>query len=464
MAKAQQLGQGYITLAMIIFAALWLTSTVLLVILYTGQEQLLQEHDAALETKRKVISSAQERAIPLVQSARASGPTVVGLIEDARAETARLATGEPNDDPPTVKTKLDQRLRTIQSEGLVSKPDSYLDLSYEEALGALYEEFTTLSGLKREAESRVAELQAEADRQVEANARQKNELDRRAQELGDQLAQEQAARAQYRADRDEEIARVKREYEQRNADAERDLTAERERVSLLEERVTLLQTRLKAVQEKFGELMIGPEELSTARREDGRVLTAMPGDDVVFINLGQKDRLTLGLRFAVYSAETGIPADGRAKAQIEVVSIASSSAECKIVRLAPRQVILAGDLVANPVYDPDRPLRFLVLGDFDLDHDGGVDKGGAATIESMIEHWGGEPVSELSALTDFVVVGRAPRRPRATPDSSADQSQRSEMMRQRFEEYGQTIDSAKSLAVPIMTQEVFLSFLGFSGR
>lgn len=464
MAKGQQLGFTSVTVWMIVFVGLWLASTVFLVILYTGQEQLKEEAGRAREAKAKLISSAEERSIELLKAARSGGPTLVGLLEGARAESARLATGESADDPATVQGKLQQQLRTIQSERLVSDPESYEDLSYDEALTTLYQEFSATHGLKGDAEERVGGLQAEVDRLVEANSQQKNELDKRATELGDLLAEEQAGRAQYRAERDEEIAKLKRDYDERRDRHNADLTEARQRGTMLEERVALLQERLAAMQEKFGELMIGPDELSTARHADGRILTAVPGDNVVYVNLGRKDRLTRGLRFAVYSADTGIPPDGRGKAQIEVASISESSAECKILSVAPRQVILEGDLIANPIYDPDRPPRFLVLGDFDLDHDGSVDLGGTATIESMIEEWGGEVVTDLTALTDFVVIGRAPRRPRRAADASSEQAQRFSAMQQLHDRYVSTIAGAKSLAVPIMTQEVFLNFLGYSGR
>jgi len=464
MAKAQQQEQTLVKLAMIVFAALWLASMVLFFFVYTGQEQLQNEVDQARKDKDRLISTEQERSVPLVQTVKPGGETLVGLIWEERNEIARLATGVSGDDPAAVQGKRDQQLRTIRSERLVSDPGHYEDLSYEEALSTLYGEFGTKVGLQREAAGRVQELQAEVERQVELNAQQKNELDVRAKELGDQLTQEQTARTEYRADRDAEIARIRQEYEQRTAETERDLTAERETVAMLEERVDVLQERLTAMQDKFGELMMGPEPLSTARRADGRILTAMPGDNVVYIDLGQKDQLTLGLQFAVYSSDSGIPTNGRSKAQIEVVSMSQGSAECKILRVAPRETILAGDLVANPVYDPNRSLRFLVLGDFDLDHDGAVDQSGAATIESMIDHWGGQTVTELSALTDFVVIGRAPRRPRRVTDASSEQSRRAEAKQQLYDQYVNTVDSAKSLAVPIMTQEVFLNFLGFAGR
>ena len=166
-------------------------------------------------------------------------------------------------------------------------------------------------------------------------------------------------------------------------------------------------------------MLIGPERLATARQPDGKILTAVPGDQVVYIDLGQKDTLTLGLQFTVYSAKTGIPPDGHGKARVEVVSISPESAECRIMYVRPGQVILEGDLVANPVYDPNRPLTFVVNGEFDLDRDGIVDRNGAATLESLIRDWGGRVSSEVTPLTDFVVLGTPPRRPRVSGDSGA---------------------------------------------
>jgi hypothetical protein len=73
-------------------------------------------------------------------------------------------------------------------------------------------------------------------------------------------------------------------------------------------------------------------------------------------------------------------------------------------------------------------------------------------------------VTDLTALTDFVVIGRAPRRPRRATDASSEQAQRFSAMQQLHDRYVSTIAGAKSLAVPIMTQEVFLNFLGYGGR
>jgi hypothetical protein len=274
----------------------------------------------------------------------------------------------------------------------------------------------------------------------------------------------EAARARYREECDQSIARLEREFDDRRRQTEDDLTRERQTNATLRGQVDRLEARLEAFQERFADVLPGPKKLVTARQPDGRILTAIPGDEVVYIDRGRKDRLTLGLRFAVYPTDTGIPADGQAKAQIEVVSIFDESAECKKNRVDNGQVILPGDLIANPIYDENRPVRFVVVGEFDLDHDGTMDRNGATVIEAMIADWGGTVSAQMTALTDFVVLGAVPRQPRPVRDSSAEGAARFDRMKQVYDHYEETRKTAYSLAVPILRQDVFLNFLGYTDR
>lgn len=464
MARGQLRAIGSVTVWMIVFVALWLTSTVFLVILYTGREELADENTRLKDDNLRLISQPERDSVELLKHAKKEGPTVVGLLEGARSETARLATGNPADDPAVVRSTLDEFLLRIRSDRIIPQPQRYEDISYDEALNMLYEAFNAVHEQMAAGSDRVAQLEAEVDRLVQANTQLRSDFDRRTRELGDQLAEVETDRAEKLREREEALARLQREFEDRRQENVADLTEERQRVSALKEQVAQLQERLAAYRGKFDELMIGPEELSTARQPDGQVLTAIPGDNVVYINLGRKDSLTLGLQFAVYSAETGIPADGRAKARIEVVSISEESAECKIVHVVGHDLILEGDLIANPIYDRNRPLSFLVVGEFDMDHDGSPDSDGAATVESLITDWGGTLSTELTALTDFVVLGGAPPRSRSGRDVSPEQLERVKAERQVYDRYMETVASAKSLSVPIMTQEVFLNFLGYMSR
>lgn len=463
MAKGTARSLSGTMIGLVAFITLWLVSTVLLIILYTGQQDLVEDNNRLRAAKERLASSQEENSLPAVKSARPQsegGPTVVGLLERSRGETAELATGDKADDAAAVRKKRDDLARGLLDDKLVEDADSYQDASLLDALTRLYSSHRTLHDKWRKAESGLVEIDAEVAKLREAANSFKADCDERMRELGEQLAKVEADRATYRKERDDAVTALEREFDQGRAENTALLTRERQELLKCSERLTEAQDRYNALREKVGGMMAGPEELSSVRRADGKVLTAVPGDDVVYVNLGRRDRLSLGLQFAVYSAETGIPADGRSKAQIEVVSISDATCECRILHVERGAVILEGDLVANPVYDPTRPMVFAIIGEFDMDRDGGPDRGGAATVEAIIRNWGGTVEPQIGPLTDFVVVGSAPARPRADADVSPDQAEAHRLRKQAWEAYMGAIETARSLSVPLMNQDVFLAFLG----
>jgi hypothetical protein len=295
---------------------------------------------------------------------------------------------------------------------------------------------------------------------VQLTADQKADLDERAKSIEDQLVSAEQSRDEFRKDREEAVKVLEQDFNERRAQTDADLTTERQQRAGAEKRAGDLQLRLAFLEERFSDQMIGPEALSTARQPDGRILTAVPGDGVVYTNLGVDDHMPLGLRFTVYDSSTGIPADGRGKALIEVVSINETSSECRIVAGIPARPIIAGDIIANPAYDRDRSPSFVVGGWFDLDRDGAADPDGDGVVRSIINTWGGRVVPEVDGQTDFVVIGAAPRRPKPVNDPSPEQASRIGKMQNAVDRYEQMIATANGLSVPVLTQEVFLNFLG----
>ncbi|MEK6799628.1 MAG: hypothetical protein AABZ12_11735 [Planctomycetota bacterium] len=460
MAKGQQSGWNSITVWMIVFVGLWLTSTVVLVILYTGQEDMRNENARLAEENRRLVSPSELSSIQLAKSAQAGGPTVVGLIEEARSKTAEAATGEPADSVAAVREKRDQLLQTIVTEKLVPEAKTFAESSYHEALQRLYTAYKTSASARKAAEDRAARMEGEVARLAEADAQRQNEFDQRIKEATAKLAQSEGDRANYRTERDKGVDKLEKDIEELRKRSTDELTKERQLRQSAEQRLAEVQERFAVQQEKLGGLLIGPEHLAPARKPDGKILTAVPGDPIVYVNLGAKDTLTLGLQFAVYSAQTGIPPDGRGKAQIEVVAILPTSAECRIVWVAPNQVILDDDLIANPIYDPAKPPTFLVVGEFDLDRDGTLDRNGGAAVKALVTNWGGRVSEELTPLTDFVVLGAPPRRAKTTGDAAAGGAAADS----EWTRYSQIAESARAMSVPVLTQDVFLNFLGYSAR
>lgn len=463
MAKGQQ-GVSAITVWMIVFVALWLTSTVFLVIMYTGQADLISDNDRLASANRRLISRQEENSLELVKEAREGGPTVVGLLNEAMQGIALPATGDETDDASTVRDKRDRIIASIVGDRIVGNARRYEDLSLHEALTRLYGNFRTEHQLRQEAETRAAEFEGRVGGLVKANADEKSGFEARAKQFSDELGRAEASHAAYRKERDEAIANLTADFEAARDGLNNEVTQARLRVNAMQTTLAALQDRLAQREAKLGELMVGPGELVTARQPDGTILTAVAGDPVVYVDLGRDDHVTLGLQFSVYTSDGGIPASGRSKAQVEVVSVFGKSSACRVIRLAPGEVIVSGDLIANPVFSPDRALGFVVFGEFDLDHDGRADRDGVAQIEAIIKAWGGKVAREISALTDFVVLGHAPRRPRASADESAELSDRQQQIRRAWDAYQSAVATARDLSIPVMTQEVFLTFLGQTGR
>jgi hypothetical protein len=460
MARAQQQGVNAVTISMIVFVILWLTATVFLVILYTEHEDIKRENEALRARMNKFATRSEEQSLELVKQASERGPTVVGLFEEQRRTIAELATGNGEDDAATVSNKRDELLDRIRNDGLVDK-QAYADISLLRAAEQLYGDLKRTVGELDQADEQIKSLSDRVDQLSQAANEQQANFEQELNKIKAEMDQAEQDRVAFRQERSDAVARIESDFEQRLAQSEADLDEEREKRLSSEEALSKFRERFDELQGKYEHLQIRPGELATARKPDGFILTAVPGDNMVYINLGRTDRLTLGLRFAVYSAETGIPPDGKGKGQIEVVSIFDNASECRIVETYGDQVIFENDLIANPIYDRERPITFMVLGQFDLNYDGRPDADGAATIEAQITEWGGRLEEKVTALTDFLVVGAPPPRPKAIGDVSQEEAERMEAVRRVYDRYVDSLEIARSLSVPVLNQNVFMNFLGY---
>lgn len=466
MAQARTQGPGGFTpvhVWMIGFLFLWLTSLVLLVWLYTEQEDIKTKSEQ-LQRENQRLARSGDKSLPWYSQASESGPSMASLLEEARKQTVLIAIGEEADDVESVRTKVVEFFSRIREDDLVDDVAAFDAAELLPAMTVLYENFKGQRALRTRAQGRADAAEQQLGEWVETHERIQSEFRSTSDKLKNQIAAIKQEQDDYYARRDEEVDQLGRKMEDMRQTHSRELQSKANEIRDGKQQYTDLQTRYAELQTKLGELQIKPGEQLTARREDGRIVMALPGDDVIYINLGRMHQLTVGLQFAVYPA-SGIPVDGRSKARIEVTRIFDSTAECRILALDRSEVVIDGDLVANPVYDPTRALRFVVVGNFDLDGNGQEDPRGADQIKSLITDWGGEVVEQLSSRIDFVVAGSAPVIPKtaASLKSTRDRDiqERDRLLQRRRDEYEHTIASASNLSIPILTQEVFLQFLGF---
>jgi len=464
MAVARAQGQGGFTAIhawLIVFVALWLTSTVLLVILYLDQEKHVKAAEDIRVELAKVIGSPGKGLPQWAESRAGSGTTMVDLVEAARGQTAALITGSAADQPGALRQRLDSLVQTIASDPHVAGSNAPFRAStYAEVVDDLFARLRASAAARNEAEQGVASLTREMEALRGTQTGQKDEFVAQAEALRQEIME---LRASYDRAREQHIAQVAK-FEADNAAMQKqcsdDIQQQRERTADLREDYDELYARYEQLQGKLGQAQVSAVPLATARTGDGRVLDAKPGENIVYIDLGARDQLTLGLEFAVYDAMTGIPEHGRPKARIQVSNIFPSVALCHVKEQFTNEPVTVDDIIANPVYDRHRTLKYFVLGEFDLNGDGRADVDGRQRIEAQIENWGGAVEPRLNAQVDFVVLGGAPATPRRSPQLTEAEDTQYQAEKKAHDRYHELLASVRALAIPPLTQSVFLNFMG----
>jgi len=168
----------------------------------------------------------------------------------------------------------------------------------------------------------------------------------------------------------------------------------------------------------------------------------------------------------VYDRAGGIPRDGKPKAQVEVLAMERRTSTCRILSSERKNPIALGDLVANLIWDSGKQNQLVIAGEFDLDRDGKTDYDAIAKIEGLIQKWGAKVTDDVSATTDYVILGTAPSVPvEPTIDDQAKDPmamQRYNAVRQASERYQQIRQRAEALGVPIFNYDRFLAFTGYA--
>jgi hypothetical protein len=199
---------------------------------------------------------------------------------------------------------------------------------------------------------------------------------------------------------------------------------------------------------------------------DATVTAATPGAGEVTINRGMRDKIILGMSFAVYADATAIkPGPGgeypMGKASVEVVNVGETTSTCRVTRETRGNPIVRGDVVANAIYDPNKTYTFLVFGNFDSNGDGMATPHEADSVRAIINEWGGKTTDELSGSVDFLVLGQRPVVP-PPPNSGAPPAVVTEYLRidQLAKRYDDLTRQAASTSVPILNENRLYTLIG----
>ncbi len=275
-------------------------------------------------------------------------------------------------------------------------------------------------------------------------------LNQKTQELiaaRDDIAAEQAKRAQVEKDKQAQVdAALKKveEAEQARAAAEKQFNDERAKM-LADNKE--LQDQLAAKNDAFSKLEADKNNQITALTAeraklqrfndslteknqeldptsgfevpDGAIVWVNQKMRTAYINVGSADGLHRQTTFSVVGSGDDIGEDQKTKGRVEVVNIlAPHFAQCKIIEDHLVDPLVEGDKIYTPLWQPGRGEGFAIIGFIDLDGDGFDDRG---MIRDLIRMNGGridaeddptgktaKQTGQLSLETRYLVRGKPP--------------------------------------------------------
>ncbi len=379
--------------------------------------------DEELQALKKLIGNEQED----VGLDSKTPNTVIGATEqDIKTHAEVLA-------EPTIKNTL------IKMSGQLNQTKS--QLAEEQAA-------------KNALEAQFLALKSELDKVVDThkNARDNAEKD---------LADNQKIKEEEVSAKDQQIAALQKENEEilieldqlRETDAKtiKDLENKNNRFASL---VDTLRSRLDEIQKVSFE------------KPDGLVRTVDNSTGVVWINLGQADRLPKRMTFSVYrKSHQGI---GRGEEDIigaiEVTKILGPHlSEARIVGDDIFQPISPRDPIYTPLWGVGRPETFAISGIIDLDGDGKSDmdqlrqiiENANAKIDNEVTEDGERLGNGLTVHTKFLVIGESPNIDNAKTDEQRDK------MQTLLAKMKEISDEARLKAVRVIGINDFLSYIGY---
>jgi hypothetical protein len=398
-----------------------------------------------------------------VQEAGSRRSTVAAVMDENLRSYGNLVTGDPEAVWPAAEQAANAQLaQTAATHAGTLNPGDTLLTAVQRLHEGLSQAKLTNAGL-------LAELQTVQDENrslKEGIKAAQDQFEAQVAALEERVAQLDREKSDALAAKDEQLNDLRTTLEDNTQETNRlrqDWVGQRRTKDL---EIGRLQTHVSELQKKIQALK--PTSLDPAAiltKADGRIMRAIPGSDVVYINLGSDDKIKPGMGFEVFS-RTHEPREGlRGKASIEVTTVMPSTAECRVTRVTPGEPIVEEDVCVNIAYERGRLPKFVVRGEFDLNYDGIVDFDGIERVTAIINQWGGQVVPELDETIDFVVIGARPQAPEiasgervsAVVEALAEDKR---LARQRF---GDLVGRATAMYIPVITQNQFLFLTGYVG-
>lgn len=444
-----------ITLLAIASVGFFVASLVFLSKWQNAEEQLARLRQDSEEVFRP--SERTPRIDAMITRARGQRQSLVGYLDQSLRTAMERVAGDPDLTTADLVARLEGGEGFPGVEGADARP---------------------LLGVLSERESRIRQLSERLDEAQRVAATAQSDLQAEVGRVSRIIEENQSTIAALNAQIDDYRAQVERyrtqvgetiaTNNQRVAGFRTELTEERgrleDRIARLEQENLILQGQLDSLRAERGDDLLRPT--ADYALVDGRVVSVNASERSAFIDLSRADRLVLGMSFEVYADPASIRPDEegnypRGKATVEVIRIGDDSSTVRILREARGNPIVAGDVLANAVYDPRKSYKFTVAGEFDLNRDGVAADFERRQVRALITNWGGEITEDLEGDSDFLVLGERPDLPPQPPvDAPVALINEYIRLQRAALEYDRLFDVAKQTGIPVLNQNRLLTLTG----
>lgn len=427
---------------------------VVTIILYGDNIKYVKQIDEADQNNRDFVREV-DRADPAIQgdlrNARSAGVSLVRYLSDSLNDTFKKVTGNENDRLAELETKTQSidGASTNSMLGLVQRQLNQITTLERQLADAEAARLAAQTNLQREAD-RVTALQAQQTQTV-------NGLQATIAELQDAV---DGYRAGFQSTEQQYIATIN----QLRADLEASEQNSRTQIRELQQQKLLLEDQVSALQlAGRGESLKPKDEHSLV---DGTVANTNPNESEVYVSIGRRDKVVLGMTFAIYGDSTQIRPDEdgnypQGKGAVEVINVGETSSRCRVLFERAGNPIVPGDVIANAAYDPNKVYKFLIAGNFDTNGDGRRTPGERTEITAFVEEWGGTTTEELEGDVDFVVLGEPPILPPQPNINSPIEIVEIYIRRENeLNRYNDLLDKAQRTSIPVLNENRLYTLIG----
>lgn len=434
-----------LTIGLLVLWAIYFTK-------YKDSQTALQTERAGTKDYIGEGEKNQDSVRRILAEAKRKNKTVVAFLAENQDNILRRVTGAGTDSIE----KFEQELAKVKGAGggkslvnVIADRDAEIAQLTDQVRQAQDAQQTALANMQAESE-RVKQIEKARDEAVKTLTDQVNEYK-------SEVTDYRAGIDTYKAQLDQQLATAISEAgsaQKRLADQLQKLTEEN----------LILKNQLLALREanKSQSFRAGDE----AALVDATVVGVNGAEKIAFISIGENKKAAIGMSFAVYSDASAIRPDAngnypRGKATLEIINVGPTSSTCRILSETRGNPVIAGDVVANAIYDPNKVYKFVTYGLFDINRDGIPTALERQDLEALITAWGGKVVDGLTGDVDFLILGESPVLP-PQPPNDASQAAFEEFLRQKrlVTTYNDLYQQAKDASIPILNENRLYTLIG----